>query len=152
LASPTHDEETFEHMTRKIHTGLVHLFAAGLVVQLFLAGLGAFETVHNKKFNDNNFGPHGIVGTILVLVALLIALVAVAGRWSPTVTKLSGGLFGLMILQLILGVAGAGSAPVLGGLHVLNAIVIVWVTYRLVQLTRTHRTGRGEPREDAVAA
>ncbi len=139
-------------MTRKIHTGLVHLFAAGLVLQLFLAGLGAFETVHNKKFNDNNFGPHGIVGTILVLVALLIALVAVGGRWSPTATKLSGGLFGLMILQFILGVAGAGSAPVLGGLHVLNAIVIVWVTYRLVLLTRTHRTGPGEAREDAVAA
>jgi hypothetical protein len=139
-------------MTRKIHTGLVHLFAAGLVLQLFLAGLGAFTTIHNKKFDDNNFGPHGIVGTILVLVALLIALVAVTGRWSPIVTKLSGGLFGLMVLQLVLGVAGAGSAPVLGGLHVLNAIVIVWVTYRLEQMTRSRRSGRGEPHEDAVAA
>ena len=51
-------------------------------------------------------------------------------------TKLSGALFGLMVLQFILGVAGAGSAPLLGGLHVLNAIVIVAVTYKLVQTAR----------------
>jgi hypothetical protein len=123
-------------MTRKIHAGLVHLFAALLVVQLFLAGLGAFTTVHNKKFHDNNFGPHGLVGTLLVVVALVIALLAVGGRWSSAATRLSGALFGLMVLQFVLGVAGAGSAPVLGGLHVLNAIVIVWVTYQLVRQSR----------------
>ena len=68
---------------RKAHTGLVYLFAFLLVIQFFLAGLGAFETVHNKKFNDNNFGPHGILGTLLVLVALIIMILAVAGRWTP---------------------------------------------------------------------
>jgi hypothetical protein len=118
---------------RKAHGGLVYLFAFLLVIQFFLAGLGAFETVHNKKFNDNNFGPHGILGTLLVLVALIIMILALAGRWSPTATKLSAALFGLMVLQLILGVSGAGSAPVLGGLHAVNALVIVAVTYLLVK-------------------
>jgi hypothetical protein len=121
---------------RKTHTGLVYLFAFLLVVQFFLAGLGAFDTVHNKKFNDNNFGPHGILGTLLVLVALIIMILALAGRWSPTATKFSAVLFGLMVLQLILGVSGAGSAPVLGGLHAVNALVIVAVTYLLVKDAR----------------
>ena len=121
---------------QKAHRGLVYLFAFLLVIQFFLAGLGAFETVHNKKFNDNNFGPHGILGTLLVLVALIIMLLAVAGRWSPPVTKLSAALFGLMVIQLILGVSGAGTAPVLGGLHAVNALVIVAVTYLLVKDAR----------------
>ena len=121
---------------RKAHTGLVYLFAFLLVIQFFLAGLGAFETVHNKKFNDNNFGPHGILGTLLVLVALIIMILAVAGRWTPVTTKLSAALFGLMVIQLILGVSGAGSAPVLGGLHAVNALVIVAVTYLLVKDAR----------------
>ncbi len=139
-------------MPRKIHSGLVHLFAALLVLQLFLAGWGAFTTVHNKEFNDNNFGPHGLVGTLLVVLALVIALVAVGGRWSPTVTKLSGALFGLMVLQLVLGVAGAGSAPLLGGLHVLNAIVIVAVTYKLVQTARAPQAAVQREQPETVAA
>ncbi|HUZ84397.1 MAG TPA: DUF6220 domain-containing protein, partial [Gaiellales bacterium] len=121
---------------RKIHGGVVHLFAALIVVQLFLAGLGAFETVHNKKFNDNNFGPHGALGTLLVVVALVIAAVALGGRWSPTASKLSLALFGLMVLQFILGVTGAGTSPVLGGLHAVNALVIVAVAYLLVKNAR----------------
>ena len=121
---------------RKAHTGLVYLFAFLLVIQFFLAGLGAFETVHNKKFNDNNFGPHGILGSLLVLVALIIMILALAGRWSPMATKLSAALFGLMVIQLILGVSGAGSAPILGGLHAVNALVIVAVTYLLIKDAR----------------
>src|SRR4029077_8267954 len=94
---------------RKTHRGVVYLFTFLLVIQFFLAGLGAFETVHNKKFNDNNFGPHGILGTLLVLVALVIMILALIGRWSPSVTKLSAALLGLMVVQLTLGVSGAGS-------------------------------------------
>jgi hypothetical protein len=121
---------------RKVHSGLAHLFAALIVVQFFLAGLGAFDTVHNKKFSDNNFGPHGALGTLLVLVALLIMVIALAGRWSPTTTKLSAAVFALMVIQFILGVSGAGTSPVLGGLHAVNALVIVAVSYLLIKDAR----------------
>ena len=92
--------------------------------------------MHNKKFNDNNFGPHGLLGTLLVLIALVIMLLALIGRWSPTATKLSAALFGSMIVQFILGVSGAGTSPVLGGLHAVNALLIVAVTYLLVKDAR----------------
>jgi hypothetical protein len=41
-----------------------------------------------------------------------------------------------MILQFILGVSGAGTSPVLGGLHAVNALLIVAVTYLLVKNAR----------------
>ena len=121
---------------RRLHGGFVHLFAGLIVLQFFLAGLGAFTTVHNKKFSDNNFGAHGLLGTLLVLIALVITVMALIGRWSPTATKLSAALFGLMIVQFILGVSGAGTSPVLGGLHAVNALLIVAATYLLVRDAR----------------
>jgi hypothetical protein len=45
-------------------------------------------------------------------------------------------LFGLMIVQMLLAGFGADDAPVLGGLHVVNALVIVVVTYALVRESR----------------
>jgi hypothetical protein len=124
---------------RSLHGGLAHLFAGLVVVQFFLAGLGAFTTIHNKKFNDNNFGPHAILGTLMVVIALVIVVVALVGRWSPRATRLSGGLFGLMVLQLVLAGIGSGSAPVVGGLHAANALFITVVAYLLVRDARHDR-------------
>jgi Family of unknown function (DUF6220) len=132
---------------RSAHRWIVDLFAVLLVVQFFLAGLGAFTTVHNKRFSDNNFGPHGVLGTALVILALVIALLAATGRWSRTASRLSAALLGLMILQFVLGVAGAGSAPVLGGLHAANAVLIVAVVYLLVR--GTHHLTKALPRSTA---
>ena len=106
-------------MTRKLHTGLTHLFAGLLVVQFFLAGLGVFTTVHDKRLEkDSNFDAHAALGSLLVLVALLIMLAALVGRWSRRVTQTGALLFGLMIVQMLLAGFGADDAPVLGGLHV----------------------------------
>ncbi len=121
---------------RSLHGGLAHVFAGLIIVQFFLAGLGAFATVHNKKFSDNNFGPHGALGTLLVVFALVILLVALVGRWSGRATKLSAALFGLMVVQFILGISGAGTAAWLGGLHATNALIITAVTYLLVRDAR----------------
>jgi hypothetical protein len=121
---------------RSLHGGLAHLFAALIVVQFFLAGLGAFTTIHNKKFDDNNFGPHAILGTLMVLIALVILIAALVGRWSPRATQLSGGLFGLMVLQLVLAGIGSDSAPFVGGLHAANALLVTGVAYLLVRDAR----------------
>jgi phosphatidylglycerophosphate synthase len=124
---------------RSLHSGLAHLFALLIVAQFFLAGLGAFMTIHNKKFDDNNFGPHAILGTLMVVIALVILIVALVGRWSPRATQLSGGLFGLMVLQLVLAGIGSDSAPVVGGLHAANALLITGVAYLLVRGARHDR-------------
>ena len=109
------------------------IYSRSCLSSSFLAGLGAFTTIHNKQFSDNNFGPHAVLGSVLVVVALLIAVLAAIGRWSGTATRLSAALLGLMVLQFVLGVAGANSAPVLGGLHAVNAVLIVAVVYLLMK-------------------
>jgi hypothetical protein len=136
---------------RRIHGGLAHLFAILLPIQFFLAGLGAFTTIHNKKFDDNNFGAHGALGSLLGLIAILILLLALAGRWSSWVTKLSAALFVAMLVQTILGVSGAGTAPILGGLHVVNALVVVAVAFLLVKSVR-HPTAAGPDRVAEASA
>lgn len=121
---------------RSLHGGLAHLFALLIVVQFFLAGLGAFTTIHNKKFNDNNFGPHAILGSLMVVIALVILLIALVGRWSSQATKLSAGLFGLMVVQAVLAGIGSDDAPVVGGLHAANALLITGVAVLLVREAR----------------
>ncbi len=124
------------HAARSLHGGLAHLFAGLVVVQFFLAGLGAFTTIHNKKYSDGNFGPHAILGSLMVVLALVILIVAAVGRWSPRAARLSGALFGLMIVQLVLGLIGSGTAPWVGGLHAVNALLITAVAYLLVREAR----------------
>jgi len=114
-------------MANKIYGGLAHLFGGLLVVQFFLAGLGAFTTVHNKKFSDSNFDAHAGLGTLLVVLALIILLVALVTRRQRAI-QLSGALFGLMIVQFILGTVGADTAAWVGGLHAVNALLILAVT------------------------
>lgn len=121
---------------RSLHGGLAHLFALLIVVQFFLAGLGAFTTIHNKKFKDSNFDAHAALGSLMVVIALVILLIALAGRWSPQATKLSGALFGLMIVQFFLGIIGSGTAPVVGGLHAANALLVTGVAFLLVRQAR----------------
>ena len=93
---------------QRVHAALAHLFAGLLVVQFFLAGLGAFDTVHDKHFKDSNFNAHSGLGDLLVLLALIIAGIALFGRWSRFVTRVSLLLFGLMVLQSFSGVTRCG--------------------------------------------
>jgi Family of unknown function (DUF6220) len=124
------------HAARSLHGGLAHLFAGLVVVQFFLAGLGAFTTIHNKKYSDANFDAHAILGTLMVVLALVILIVAAVGRWSPWATRLSGALLGLMVVQFALGAIGSGTAPWVGGLHAVNALLITAVAYLLVRSAR----------------
>jgi hypothetical protein len=124
---------------RTIHGGLVHLFAALVAVQFFLAGYGAFKTVNEEKFNDSNFDAHALVGDILILLSLILLLLALIGRWSPRARNWSGLLFGLMVIQVLLAGLGTNESPWLGALHALNALVIVAVVAVLIRDARVSR-------------
>jgi hypothetical protein len=108
------------------------LFAA-IVVQVGLAGYGAFDAAGNLEDEGstlaedvfhNGFEPHIALGYLLVLaglVFLLIGLVAGIGRWR---LGMHGVLFGLLILQVLLAWFGFAS-PVIGFFHPINALVLV---------------------------
>jgi hypothetical protein len=121
---------------RRVHGVLAHLFGALLVVQFFLAGYGAFKTVNDKKFDDNNFGPHALLGTFLIVLSLVLFILALIGRWSSSARNFSGILFGLMIIQSGLGTLGADNSVWFGAVHAVNALAILAVTGVLIRGSR----------------
>ena len=116
-----------------IYKYLSAIFAAGVVLQIGLAGYGAFYAAHKSDDNtpkvithdsfEHGFGPHALFGTLLVLIGIVLLIVAAAGRLGRRRIKLTAILAGLLILQMILAAVGA-SVPVVGALHGINALAI----------------------------
>jgi hypothetical protein len=123
------------------------LFAA-IVVQVGLAGYGAFDAAGNLDdegstlaedvFHDG-FVPHLALGYLILLaglIFLLIGLVAGIGRWR---LGMHGTIFGLLILQVFLAWFGY-SAAVIGFFHPVNALVLTllsgWVAWSEWQLRK----------------
>jgi hypothetical membrane protein len=102
----------------KAHQGLAFLFLAVGVVAFFLAGLGAF---------GEGFEPHQDSGSLLVALSLILLILAAVGRRDAL--PQSAALFGLMILQMLLAVVGQ-DAPVLGALHPVNGLFILFVAHQ----------------------
>jgi heme A synthase len=125
-----------------------------VVLQIAFAGYGAFDTadkvsngtVDEQSFEDS-FGLHIGFGYLVILGGLLtfvFALVARVGR--PRVLH-ALGIFGLLILQLLLAWTGAAVPGVFGALHPLNAFVILGAVAAL-----TMRMWREPIRETAPEA
>jgi hypothetical protein len=108
---------------------LTSLLFVGVVVQVALAGYGAFNTVEKSDDNgtvtkdavENAWNAHAVVGTIVVALMVVLVLVAAIGRlpW----LRWAGGLVLLGILQMLLAWLGA-SVSALGFLHAVNALAI----------------------------
>ena len=122
-------------MVRTIHGWLAHLFAALVALQVFAAGLGAFTTIDNKKYSDNDFALHGIVALLIGLVAIILLILIGIDRRADRIRKLTLILFGVTLLQFVLAAIGS-SVAVVGGLHAANALAVAAVAYLLVKATR----------------
>lgn len=109
---------------------LTSVLFLGVVVQVGFAGYGAFHAIDKagdasitQKTVENGFDPHGAVGTIVIALLLITAIVAAVGRLGPTVVKWTAGLFVLGIVQMLLAWGGTHAAWV-GFLHGVNALAI----------------------------
>jgi hypothetical protein len=116
---------TNDSAVARAHRGLAFLFLALSLVAFFFAGLGAFGA--------ESYTGHQHTGRTLVLLSFVLLVLAAIGRRS--VVQQSAVLFGLMIVQMLLGVAGE-DVGILGGLHPINALLIVFVA---------HQAARGLP-------
>ena len=110
---------------------LTSLLFLAIVLQVGFAGYGAFNAIDKadsdkqitKKTIENGFDPHGLVGTIVGIVIILLLIAALAGRVEPLMRRLALVLFALGILQFLFAYLGTVSAP-LGFLHGINALAI----------------------------
>ena len=108
------------------HRGLAFLFlGVAALVQFFLAGLGAFGA--------SSFDAHAGVGSLLTIVALVLVILAFVGRRAAVPASVA--LLVLMLIQTALGQAGE-DVGVLGGLHPVNGLLILFVA---------HQAARGLP-------
>ncbi|MFZ2113574.1 MAG: hypothetical protein WAU77_07590 [Solirubrobacteraceae bacterium] len=138
---------------RNVFRWLTSVLFVAIVVQVGLAGYGAFEAIHkaenasvSKKTIEDGFNAHAALGTVIVLVMILLLVVALAGGLGPTPVKWSAGLVGLGIVQLALGIVST-SVPVLGFLHTVNALAIYAASALLAHRTWTSDRAAAAPVE-----
>jgi hypothetical protein len=102
-----------------------------IVVQVGFAGYGAFSvagdtvdgvSVDEKRFEDA-FTLHAVLGTLIVLGALLYVLIALAARLGGRRVGIVAGFFGLTVVQMVLAWIG-GDVPAIGFFHPVNALVL----------------------------
>src|SRR5690349_15196998 len=104
----------------KVLRALVPLFLLAAAIEFFLAGAGVFGAA--------SFTIHAMLGSALVVVALVIAVIAaVAG---PPYRSPGLLLVGLMLLQYLLVEVGTGISPWVAALHPVNALLIMAVAGR----------------------
>jgi hypothetical protein len=101
---------------RLLHLVVAWLLVAGLVVQIFLAGLGVFR-------GPDSFVTHrdfGYMLELLPIVLLILGLIAGLGRRAAL---LAAGIFGLFMLQSVF-VGLRADAPEVAALHPVNGFLI----------------------------
>jgi hypothetical protein len=106
------------------------LASLSVIVQVGFAGYGAFNAIDKadkesvtKKTIENGFDPHGVVGTIVIALLLILLILALVSRHK---VQLVGLLFGLGIIQMLLAWGGTGAAWV-GFFHGVNALAIAGI-------------------------
>jgi Family of unknown function (DUF6220) len=102
------------------------------------------------KVGDQFAGLHAGLGTFLIPLTILILIALSFAARLPARTKgQTAGLFGLMVVQFLLGVVGSGGGTglaVIGSLHGLNSLVIVGLSGSLVFRNWALGAGRAEAR------
>jgi hypothetical protein len=104
-----------------------------IIVQVGLAAYGAFNAVDKsddkgtigKDAVSDGFSAHAALGYIILLAAIVLLVLAFAGRRAGGTSRVrwSGLIFGLLVVQVLLAWAGDASAW-LGILHGMNALAI----------------------------
>ena len=109
---------SFPTIHRALAAGFLALAAAGL----FFAGLAAYGAT--------TYTPHDTIGSGLMVVAAVLAVLAIVGRREARPASLA--LFALRLVQVLLGVFGE-DVGALGGLHALNAVLVLLAAYQAMR-------------------
>ncbi len=119
---------------------LMGVFVLAVLVQIFLAGVGAFGE-HNKP-HSGSFDPHENLGHYLGIVAVVLLILALVARASTRVMVWS---FVLALLTEVAqeGLASGGrSNKWVGGFHAFDAALILGVSLWLLYLWRRRQAAR----------
>jgi Family of unknown function (DUF6220) len=119
-------------MARLAHAWLAWLFLIALVVQVFLAGLGVFESAAR-------FTTHRDVGYVLSLLPIVLAVLAAVGRLGRRQIGLAVVIFLPFILQSVFVAAWRGGMPAVAALHPVNGFLILVLAIELARSSWARR-------------
>ena len=108
-----------------LHATTASLLVVGLVLQLFLAGLGVFD-------DPTFFLTHRDTGYTLELWAFVVLVVAALARAGRKQIGMAAAILGLFVVQSIL-VAMRESAPAVAALHPVNGFLILLLSIELAR-------------------
>jgi Family of unknown function (DUF6220) len=108
-----------KRIARPVHVVAAWLLVVGLLVQVFLAGMGVFDGAPNFAIHRD----FGYALTLLPAVLILTSLVGGFGRWH---TIGAAVMFAQFILQSVL-VLQRESAPAIAALHPVNGFLILLI-------------------------
>jgi heme/copper-type cytochrome/quinol oxidase subunit 1 len=109
------------------------------VVQIFLAGLGAFRLQDQAGAGDSAFAPHRALGFSMGVIALVILVLAVIAR--PGARAIAGSAV-LVLLTSLMQSLLAGFAEdhvVFGALHALDGLLILSIAGYLYAWSRQRK-------------
>ena len=104
-------------IARNLHTVIAWILVAGLVVQVWLAGRGVFES-------GAAFATHRDVGFTLSIGPIILLVLGLLGGLGRRAALLAVGIFVLFMLQSVF-VAMRGSSPLIAALHPVNGFLIL---------------------------
>ena len=119
-------------IARNLHTVIACVFVAGLVLQVWLAGLGVFQS-------PTMFDTHRNVGYTLSLFSIVLLVLGLLGSMGRRTAILAAAIFGLFILQSIL-VVMRDSIPAVAALHPVNGFLILFLAIVLARDSWMMRT------------
>jgi hypothetical protein len=117
-----------------VYAYLSALFFAGVLVQVFLAGVGVFGINALKVANASSFNAHRAWGFVLMLTSLVLLIIALIA-WQSARTMISTFVLALLtvIAQNVLAALG-DSNKWFGGLHALDGMLILLLSLWIAML------------------
>ncbi|HEX2469402.1 MAG TPA: DUF6220 domain-containing protein [Candidatus Limnocylindrales bacterium] len=112
-------------IARNLHVVVTFLLVAALVVQVWLAGRGVFES-------PTVFITHRDVGYMLSLFPIVLLVLALLGGMGRRPAMMAALIFGLLILQSVF-VVMRTSNPAIAALHPVNGFLILLVALALLR-------------------
>jgi putative tricarboxylic transport membrane protein len=104
-------------VARTVYLVVAVAFVVGLAAQVFLAGLGVFDS-------PTAFATHRDVGYALSFLPILLLILGLVGGLGRRMAILAAVIFGLFLLQSVF-VAMRDSSPAIAALHPVNGFLIV---------------------------
>ena len=125
---------------------LAAFFVVGVLVQVYLAGIGIFGINSTKVANATSLDPHRAWGTVLMVLSLILLILALIA-WASRTTVIWTFVLALLVIVAQTALAAAGeNSKWIGGLHALDGMVILLLSLWLAITARRRRTAGGNAR------